>query len=105
MRQKKPWEAIGMSRASWYRHGKPSEKPKRVTVADAARAAGASSKRTYQRIIRVMGGDMDLAVLMLEHGWCKPGQAEKIITNPCAHRAFRKMIKAGKSRQRGEQRR
>lgn len=20
----KPWEAVGMSRASWYRHGKPS---------------------------------------------------------------------------------
>jgi hypothetical protein len=22
-----PWEALGMSRASWYRHGKPAEKP------------------------------------------------------------------------------
>lgn len=23
----KPWEALGMSRASWYGHGKPTEKP------------------------------------------------------------------------------
>lgn len=29
MRQKQtdPWTAIGMSRASWYRHGKPKTKP------------------------------------------------------------------------------
>ena len=33
-------EAIGMSRASWYRHGKPTEKPERTPVAAAARAAG-----------------------------------------------------------------
>ena len=26
----KPWEAIGMSRATWYRRGKPTEKPKRL---------------------------------------------------------------------------
>jgi hypothetical protein len=104
MRQGKPWEAIGMSRATWYRHGKPSEKPKRITVADAARAAGVST-RTHQRIMRVMRDDKGLAVLMLKHGWCKPGQAEKILTNPRAHRAFRKMLKTGKSKQRGEQRR
>ena len=104
MRQKKPWEAIGMSRASWYRHGKPSEKPTRVTVADEARRAGVS-KRTYQRLKRVMMADMDLAALMLKHGWCKPGQAEQLLTNPHAHRAFRKMIKAWKSKQRRERRR
>jgi hypothetical protein len=28
----KPWEAIGMSRASWYRHGKPTEKQQRQAV-------------------------------------------------------------------------
>jgi hypothetical protein len=26
--RQKPWEAIGMSRASWYAHGKPTEKTK-----------------------------------------------------------------------------
>jgi len=26
--QSKPWEAIGMSRRSWYRHGKPTENPR-----------------------------------------------------------------------------
>jgi hypothetical protein len=49
-----------------------------------------------------MRDDMELAELMLEHGWCKPGTAEKILTNPRAHRAFRKMIK---SKQMGERRR
>jgi hypothetical protein len=92
MRQIKPWEAIGMSRASWYRHGKPTEKPERTSVAAAARAAGVSV-RTHQRIMRVMAADMDLAVAMLKHGWCKPGQAEAIIKNPILLRKFRRMIK------------
>jgi len=26
-KMRRQWEAIGMSRASWYRHGKPAEKP------------------------------------------------------------------------------
>lgn len=29
MARSKPWEAVGMSRATWYRHGKP-EKPMSV---------------------------------------------------------------------------
>ena len=45
----KQWEAIGMSRASWYRHGKPSEKPdRRITQASIAKITGASL-RTIQR--------------------------------------------------------
>jgi hypothetical protein len=98
MRQGKPWEAIGMSRASWYRHGKPSEKPKRLGAAQRVQLfLGRSvSNRTAQRIERVMDADMDLAVLMLRDGWCKPGQAEQIVTNPRALRAFRKMIRASK---------
>jgi hypothetical protein len=61
---------------------------------------GASSTRSYQRIKRVMRDDMDLAELMLEHVWCKPGTAEKILTNPRAHRAFRKMIKSKRMEER-----
>jgi hypothetical protein len=57
-KQSNPWEAIGMSRASWYRHGKPTEKPKRITVADEARRAGVST-RTHQHIMRVMAADID----------------------------------------------
>ena len=98
MRQATPWEAIGMSRASWYRHGKPTENPPRTSVARAARIMGASSTRTFQRINRVLAADMDLAVLMLNHGWCKPGQAEQIIADPALHRRFRRWFKAEKRR-------
>jgi hypothetical protein len=88
MRQTKPWKAIGMSRSSWYRLGKPAEKPKRITVAEQARMAGVST-RTHQRIERVMKADIDLAVLMLNRGSCKPGHAEWLVTNPDAHRKWR----------------
>ena len=92
MRQTKPWEAIGISRATWYRHGKPTENPERTSVARAARMMGAPSTRTYQRIMRVTAADMDLAVAMLNHGWCKPGQAEEIIKDPVLLRKFRRMV-------------
>ena len=60
----RPWETIGMSRASWYRHGKPTEKPPRPSsVANEARKAGVSV-RTHQRV-RVLGADIELAALML----------------------------------------
>jgi predicted DNA-binding transcriptional regulator YafY len=48
MRQKKPWEVIGMSRASWYRHGKPETKPQKVHQATLAQVLGVSI-RTIQR--------------------------------------------------------
>ena len=56
MRQPKPWEAIGISRATWYRHGKPTEKPKKLlTAAERVKMLGPSvSARTAQRIERVM---------------------------------------------------
>jgi len=65
----KPWEKIGISRATWYRYGKPTEKAvyedqkwdKRGglgggTTADWAadlKKFGFSSIRTYQRAMRV----------------------------------------------------
>jgi hypothetical protein len=92
------WEAIGMSRASWYRHGNPTEKPPRPSsVANEARKAGVSV-RTHQRM-RVLGADIELAALMLNQGWCKPGQAERIIANPAEHRRFRGWLKAEMRRQ------
>ena len=46
---RQPWLALGMSRATWYRHGKPSEKPpKRETQAGMAKRLGISV-RTIQR--------------------------------------------------------
>lgn len=50
MRQiKKPWTAIGMSRASWYRHGKPTAKPEREpTVKDIAAKVGVSERTMYR---------------------------------------------------------
>ena len=44
----KPWDAIGVSRATWYRHGKPTQKPTRVTQEQMAKAFGVSV-RTIQR--------------------------------------------------------
>src|SRR5262249_11273398 len=45
---RQPWLALGMSRAAWYRHGKPSEKPHRFTQQDIAKILGVSL-RTIQR--------------------------------------------------------
>ena len=45
----RPWEAIGMSRASWYRHGKPTTKSKpKETQKDLSEILGCSV-RTVQR--------------------------------------------------------
>src|SRR5262245_17128917 len=53
MRQSpKPWEAIGMSRATWYRHGKPTEKPTRYTQADVAKILGISLRTTQRDLAR-----------------------------------------------------
>jgi len=49
MSETKPWLAIGMSRASWYRHGRPTTKPKpRVTNRQIAEELGVSL-RTVER--------------------------------------------------------
>ena len=70
VRQKiKAWENVGISRATWYRKGKPTEpqRPAKTanmrTVADQAKTLGASSTRSYQRMMRVLSSDM---------GWLLP---------------------------------
>jgi hypothetical protein len=52
----KPWEGIGISRATWYRHGKPTKKHERDSPAKMAALFGATSVRTYQRTMRVRVG-------------------------------------------------
>jgi hypothetical protein len=49
----RPWKKAGMSRASWYRHGKPVTKPERMTQAKAARILDGVSVRSLQRAARV----------------------------------------------------
>src|SRR5262245_27147761 len=87
----KPWEAIGMSRATWYRHGKPTEKPQLIMDLSYTAIAGRErvSVRTVQRMHRVLGADAELARAVRE-GLGKWGQAEWLIKHPKAHRKWRK---------------
>lgn len=80
-----------MSRATWYRHGKPTEKPeppsdmlKQRTIARRERV----SIRTVQRIERIMRTDLDLFQAVLA-GAGKWGQAEQIVKRPDIHRKWR----------------
>jgi hypothetical protein len=52
LKQDKPWEALKVSRATWYRYGKPTT-PKPMTIAQWAKADGwspRSAQRLQQRI-------------------------------------------------------
>jgi hypothetical protein len=75
-----------LSRASWYRHGKPDEKPRRPSTNAQEAARGGMSLRSYQRFLRVMG-DEDVAPYLV-HGALKLGQAEQLLTNPKLKRRF-----------------
>lgn len=49
-----PWQAVGMSRSAWYRHGKPTDKPElRITQKWLAKGIG-KSVRTLQRGFRAI---------------------------------------------------
>jgi hypothetical protein len=54
--RQKPWEAIGMSRAGWYRHGKPNSNPKwnRPPTQKFLALAADNKLRTAQRSFRLM---------------------------------------------------
>jgi hypothetical protein len=92
-----------MSRATWYRHGKPDKKRERMTVAKQAAMVNAPSVRTFQRLMRVMQ-DPDLAPLVAAKNGLKPGQAEKLLTDPKRKRRMLTALKlaaakAAKSKQ------
>ena len=70
-----------MSRATCYRHGKPDKKRERMSVAKMAAMVNAPSVRTYQRILRVLR-DPELAPFLAAGGGLRPGQAEKLLTDP-----------------------
>ena len=82
----RPWEAIGLSRATWWR-GKPDQKTIAMRHADVARLDRVSV-RTAQRMWRVIKADPVLAAAV-GRGAAKWGQAELLVENPDAHRAWR----------------
>jgi hypothetical protein len=86
--QSKPWEALGISRATWYRRDKPTEKP--AALGEWLRRKELNhwkSKRTVERVHRIMEFDRDLALLVLD-GHIKPAQAERIICDPVKYQHF-----------------
>lgn len=77
---RKPWEEIGVSRATWYRRGKPTTKPSKITQAQAAKLMNVSV-RSVQRAVRVARISPELAYLV-EIGRIKLGFAEHIVRDP-----------------------
>src|SRR6516164_1358607 len=86
------WEVLGMSRASWYRHGKPTENlgPLREFFRQRTEAQHDKiSIRTVQRRARIERADGTLWRLALE-GMITPGEAEHIIQDPVGYHRFLK---------------
>ena len=76
----RPWEKIGISRATWYRHGKPTEKPhKPKTVPEIAKQVGATSTRTYYRMMRALQSELGRYVIA---GHLSVAQADRILSDP-----------------------
>ena len=77
----RPWSALGMSRATWYRRGKPTTKrTPRLTMASLTRSSGVSL-RTSQRTMRVMRSSPELTAWVRD-GQLTIGEAEKMLTGP-----------------------
>jgi hypothetical protein len=80
MRQnaRQPWLALGISRATWYRLGKPTTKPEQpMAQALLARAQGVSL-RSFQRTARIVRKAPSLAD-SIATGSLKPGHAERVL--------------------------
>jgi len=73
----RPWEALGMSRATWFRLGKPTTKPNRITQEQGAKLQNVSA-RSIQRARRIMREAPELA-LLIQAGKIKLGFAEKLL--------------------------
>ena len=94
VRQKdKPWIKLGLSRATWYRYGKPTdqdvvndliwERRPSGKLADSLeelkRLCGVTSIRSYQRVMRVMNSELGPYLLA---GHISAAKADKILANP-----------------------
>ena len=88
-----PWEKIGVSRATWYRHGKPTEKPRRPkTVPEIARQTGVGSTRTYYRTMRALKSELAPFVIA---GQLSAAQADRMLGgDPERLRRFLKLVAA-----------
>jgi hypothetical protein len=73
----KPWQALGMSRATWYRHGKPTERPWRLSIEQAAMVMNVSV-RSIESAQRVIKFAPELEPLIMA-GKLKLHRAEEII--------------------------
>ena len=75
---RQPWLALGISRATWYRLGKPTTKPEQpMAQALLARAQGVSL-RSFQRTARIVRKAPSLAD-SIATGSQKPGRAERVL--------------------------
>ena len=72
-----PWLALGISRATWYRLGKPDRKPRRMTQAQIANQTGVSL-RSFQRARRIAREAPDLTG-QVQAGILPLGTAERIL--------------------------
>jgi len=72
-----PWVALGISRATWYRHGKPTTGRRRLKQAESARRHDASL-RSLQRAGRILREAPDLGT-QVEAGTLKIGTAERLL--------------------------
>jgi hypothetical protein len=69
----KPWEAVGMSRTSWYRHGRPDTKPECSNQRATAKAFGMSVRTIQRAAAAVRRGQRDaLEQLLGETGFDGP---------------------------------
>ena len=73
----KPWDEIGISRATWYRQGKPKTKQHRITQAQAAISMGISV-RSIQRARRILRQAPELENLIMRDE-LSLGAAEKTL--------------------------
>jgi hypothetical protein len=93
MRQSaRPWEKIGISRATWYRHGKPTEKPRKPkTAPEIAKQIGVTSTRTYYRTMRALKSDLGPFVTA---GHLSVAQVDRLLSDPEHLRRFLQMLAA-----------
>jgi hypothetical protein len=91
-RSTRPWDEVGISRATWYRHGKPTEKPRKPkTVPEIAVRVGASSTRTYQRTMRALNSELGPYVTA---GRLSATQADRLLGDPERLRRFLELVAA-----------
>jgi hypothetical protein len=88
------WEAIGISRSTWYRRGKPTTKPYRVTQEQTAKLMNISV-RSLQRAKRIAREAPELESLIMA-GHMKLKFAEQLAKDPELKARFFKILDQGR---------